>query len=149
MLKIWCKCPCEQGSWGQPTSARSCQWCWRKHRGRQMNAWSFSWRRILSGVDRPVGEVHEPDVYQDVRPALHTELTPLPGAVCGAAQILFWLYFVLFKPFTTYLPISTQHKYTNTYKYILSTLVFTFNSKNHNCSVRIFHLNSQIRSWNK
>lgn len=54
--------------------------------------WSF--RRILQGADRPVGEVHEPDVHQDLRPALYPEFPPVPGAVCGASQILFWLFFL-------------------------------------------------------
>lgn len=52
---------------------------------------SVSLCRVLQGAHRIVREVHEPDVYQDLRPPLHTEFTRLPGAVRGAAQILFWL----------------------------------------------------------
>lgn len=47
--------------------------------------------RILQRAHRVVREVDEPDVYQDLRTALHPERTRVPGAVCGAAQILFWL----------------------------------------------------------
>lgn len=55
-----------------------------------------SFCRILQGADRPVGEVHEPNVHQDLRAALHPEFTRVPGTVCGAPQILFWLFSTLY-----------------------------------------------------
>lgn len=133
MFKIWCKCPCQQTA----NVSKILTAMLEKIQRRPIERLTLflSVRRILQRADRPVGEVHEPDVHQDLRPALHTELARLPGAVCGAAPILFWLYSALFCTF--YDHIATQHEHAH----------LIHSTPNRNWSVGTCHLYSQIKSF--
>lgn len=143
MFKIWCKSPCEQRSCRRPTSARSWQRCWRKHRGGWINVWSFS----CPGAEffRELIDLSEKSMNQ--------MFTKTYGLLFTQNSHVFQELFVELRRYYSgyilhYLNLTQPPYPPNMYIHISSTLLFICNSTDcpiHNWSVRIFHLNSQIR----